>query len=110
LFIAEQIERDSEMIIGNSTAHYYLLGYRFGNWQPSVTYGKTERISPSIPQRPKNDYTAAALRYDAFDNIAFKLQWERTALQGDTWTNLLPNYLTDNEDYNIYTLSMDFVF
>jgi hypothetical protein len=114
--MAEHVDRE-----GLGTVDYLLLGWRFGKWQPSVTFSETELVNQFGPPT-ETDGKAVALRYDMTTNTALKLQWEEAApvdffrwLSTDetfygTFDPATFTFTPDHEHRDIVSLSLDFLF
>jgi hypothetical protein len=98
---------------GVAEAAYLQLGYRFGKWQPSVTY--TELDMPGFGMGDiETDGTSLALRYDLTSSVALKLQYEEAnPMNFWMWTNTpaFPSpYYFDLDNRKITSFSVDFIF
>lgn len=107
LVMAEQVERNTEPAVSKSSAHYILVGWRFGKWLPSIMVAERDRKTND--PFSDSESTALAVRYDIRNDMALKVQWEQASPDTTIWLNPTPAFLF-GEDRNIYTLSLDFVF
>lgn len=137
--MAEWASMDGSPMLSLDSAWYLSGGYRFRGFTPYLTFARSNGPGPSdVPDlplaglppevaaigavlnaqldestalTPVQETVSAGLRWDAFDRVAFKLQYDRVRVLDDTvgtFINLEPGYRPDGA--NLLTLTMDWVF
>lgn len=110
LVMAEQVKRETDPDIADSTASYILAGWRFGRWLPSVTVAERDTDDTATPFGD-SESTALTLRYDVRNDMAIKAQWEQASPDTTIWLGAETNPLFFvGDDRDVYTVSVDFVF
>lgn len=91
-------------------AHYLMFGYRFGKWQPTVTYTDSA-ISNFFGPDIDSETTAFTLRYDMTANTAVKAQWEEVP-HANFWMWLTDDFsfFAGDEKQEVVSFSLDFIF
>lgn len=120
----------SSAILGSTSGWYGTVGYHFGKWTPYATWAGYDKrndanangvppIGPLLPLSMgvgglvggNSQHSASlGLRWDAFDNVAFKLQADhvRPSSQGGTFKSVVPGY--NGHAVNVYSAVADFTF
>ena len=120
----------SSIALGSRQGWYGTVGYHFGKWTPYATwagYGKRDdsanyAVPPFGPLLPlamgvdsftfaNSQHTASlGLRWDAFNNVAIKLQADhvKPSTQGGTFKNVPLGF--NGHAVNIYSAVVDFTF
>ncbi|NHF66072.1 hypothetical protein [Xanthomonas hortorum] len=125
---SEVIRADySPSLNGKTTSGYLSVGGRFGTLTPSITYANVDRKGPTIApgQDPVGVMTralaqaesgrhsfTAALRWDARESVAFKLQASHINNNAGSFgslNNIQPGFRPGGS-YNLLSASVDFVF
>ena len=104
-------------IIPNDRLLYTSLGYHFGDFTPYILYNRKSLYFPTTPPPPRpgaapkpasieleQDHSVG-LRYDIIENVDLKLQYNYKTLAAPSSLKAL-----ENDNVNIYTFAIDWVF
>lgn len=91
------------------TGSYATAGYRFGAWMPYATVAAIRNDGSVVAEQPDGRTRAVGLRWDAFQDVAVKLQGERSRLSGQQFITVAPA-ADRTRSVNVFTLAVDFVF
>lgn len=109
LLQAEYVQRRSlaapEMV--NADAWYVLGGYRFGQFQPFVSYSK---LDPEGAGAARQNTKSLGVRWDFHRSLALKAQWDIVdthGTRGVSFNQVEPDF---DGKVNVIALALDFVF
>lgn len=89
---------------------YLTAGYRLGHWTPIVTYSRYQPRGRLLAGLPATRTIAGGVRWDAFHNVALKMQVESTQNNGLDFVNAGRDPAAGPRSISVLTLLADFVF
>ncbi|WP_273595283.1 hypothetical protein [Roseateles koreensis] len=135
LAMFEYTMRRTDSFVPDTDGWYLTLGYRFGKFTPYATVSelkqKDSNVNNTIPtgvaasltylkgvvdatlqsQSNAQKTLAVGLRWDAYRNIAVKTQYERIKADGPgLFTSPSTSFTTGQNNVNVYSVAVDFVF
>ncbi|NML18918.1 porin [Azohydromonas caseinilytica] len=120
--MAEYVTRRySTMDLVNSDSYYVSAGYRLGAWTPYAIYGhftpkgdayisRTDFGQPIPGAFPKGHTRAVGVRWDAYKNVAVKLQVESVKRTDFAFANRSFQFIRETPNVTAVSLAVDFVF
>ena len=113
--------RYSYMGFGDSDSYYVSAGYRLGAWTPYALYGhftpkgdayraRNDDFSPVPGALPKGRTRALGVRWDAYNNVAVKLQVENVRRTDFAFANRSLEFMRSTPSVTAVSLAVDFVF
>lgn len=128
--LTEAGQVSSKSIFGKRFAWYATGGYRMGKLVPYLTYTRARARSPltdpgvtgapalvnaglntALAYVPEQKTIALGARWDFARNIALKMQYDRTRIAPDSLGTLQTQDVVPRaKDFNVFSISMDWVF
>lgn len=125
--MGEYVGYKGDSILSDATSWYVAGGYRFGKFTPYLIHSDTKAkvetetsggagavfLNPGINMAlnqaaATQTTTAVGLRWDAYKNVAVKLQYDRLDVEKTARIKPMPGYVPGKID--LVTLGVDFVF
>ncbi len=112
LLQAEYVQRRSSTSADNVNvdAWYALAGYRFGQFQPFVSYSKLDPQRDETSASGRQVTKSLGVRWDFHRSLALKAQWDIVdtyGRQGVSFNRIEPDF---DGKVNVIALALDFVF